>query len=82
MTIGGIYTNSTETVTQAGDWHEGKKHSLFVESDSSGGKSEVIYENDTFVGGTAYKRPRNTSLFNNRQKKRLFKVKGKSKSRI
>ena len=72
--IDGIYTNSTETVTQEGEWHEGVKNSLFIEKDSSG-QVDLCYENGKFVGGSAYKRPRHMALFFNSYKKRTFKVK-------
>ena len=71
----GQYTNSTETVTQSGEWCEGKKNSLFLEKTVGSRRLDLYYTNDVVCGGYAYKRPRSMSLFFNSLKKRIFKVK-------
>ena len=71
----GTYTNSTGKITESGEWHEGKKNSLFIETTAEIGKISLYYEDDVFCGGYAYKRPRSKSLFFNSLKKRVFRVK-------
>ena len=73
----GTHTNSTGKITESGEWHEGKKNSLFIKTTAETGKLSLYYEDDVFCGGYAYKRPRSKSLWFNslKLKKRFFRVK-------